>query len=326
MYLVTGGAGFIGSNLAARLVERGERVVIADSLGQDEKWLNIAKLLLEDIVPPQELLGWLEGRRGLKGVIHLGAISSTTETDLDRLVANNLRLSQEVWRLCARQRVPLLYASSAATYGDGSAGFEDDASPEALARLRPLNGYGWSKHLFDRWALREVAEGRERPPQWAGLKFFNVYGPNEYHKGGQRSVAHHVFGQVEESGSATLFASHHPDYADGEQLRDFVYVGDCVSVMEWLLEEGQVSGLFNIGSGEAQSFNRLARAVFAAMNRKPIISYRPTPEQLRPRYQYYTKAEMGRLRAAGYDKPFLSVEDGVQRYLHDYLLREDPYR
>ncbi|GAB5467835.1 MAG: ADP-glyceromanno-heptose 6-epimerase [Rhodospirillales bacterium] len=326
MYLVTGGAGFIGSNLTAALVERGERVVVADRLGQDDKWLNIAKLLLDDIVSPEALPDWLAQAPDLKGVIHLGAISATTERDMDLLVRNNLQLSQAVWRCCAERRLPLIYASSAATYGDGEAGFDDDSSPQALARLRPLNGYGWSKHLFDRWALREVAEGRPRPPQWVGLKFFNVYGPNEYHKGGMRSVAHRVFHQAQAGGPATLFASHRPDYADGEQLRDFVYVEDCVSVMLWLLETGRASGLFNLGTGEAQSFNRLARAVFAALNQVAKIDYVPTPESLRPRYQYFTQAKMDRLRAAGYDRPFLSVEDGVARYVHDHLLNQDPYR
>ncbi len=326
MFLVTGGAGFIGSNITAALVERGEKVVVCDRLGNDDKWLNIAKLLLEEILPPEELPHWLAGRRDLQAVIHMGAISATTERDMDLLVANNLRFSQSIWRWCAEQRVPLVYASSAATYGDGDAGFDDDPSPEALARLRPLNGYGWSKHLFDRWALRAVAEGRARPPQWAGLKFFNVYGPNEYHKGGMRSVAHHLYGLLQEQDAARLFASHRPGIADGEQKRDFVYVGDCVEVMLWILERATVSGLFNLGTGEARSFNDLARAVFAALNRRPKIDYVPTPEAIRERYQYFTQAAMTRLRGAGYEKPFLSLEDGVQRYLHDYLMREDSYR
>ena len=326
MYLVTGGAGFIGSNLTAALAERGERVAVCDRLGQDEKWQNVAKHLLDDIVPPEELWHWLEGRRDLAGVVHLGAISATTERDMDLLVRENLRLSQAVWRWCAERRVPLLYASSAATYGDGSAGFDDDPAPEALARLRPLNGYGWSKHLFDRWALREVASGGPRPPQWAGLKFFNVYGPNEYHKGGMRSVANHLYGQLQTKDSVRLFASHRPDYADGEQKRDFVYVGDCVEAMLWLLERGRVNGLFNLGTGRAESFKAVAEAVFAATNRRPRIEYVPTPEEIRERYQYFTQANMRRLREAGYERPFLTVAEGVERYLHDYLTKADPYR
>lgn len=328
MYLVTGGAGFIGSNMAASLVERGERVVVCDTLGQDDKWLNIAKLALEDVIAPEDLGAWLSGRRGLKGLVHMGAISATTETDMDLLVSNNFQLTQAIWTWCAEMRVPLIYASSAATYGDGETGFDDDPSQEALARLRPLNGYGWSKHLFDRWALREIAEGRARPPQWAGLKFFNVYGPNEYHKGSMRSVAHAFFEQlqVEEKEAVRLFQSHRPGIADGEQMRDFVYVGDCVQAMTWLLESYTASGLFNIGTGRAESFNELANSVFAALNKKPKIEYVPTPEAIRDRYQYFTEAKMDRLRAAGYERPFLSVRDGVHRYLHDHLLQKDRYR
>jgi len=326
MFLVTGGAGFIGSNITAALVERGAHVAICDRLGEEDKWLNIAKLLLDDVIPPSALSVWLEGRRDLEGVVHLGAISATTERDVDRLVANNLRFSQEMWRFCAERRVPLIYASSAATYGDGSAGFDDDNAPEALARLRPLNGYGWSKHLFDRWAVREVLEGRPRPPQWVGLKFFNVYGPNEYHKGSMRSVANHLYGQLQDSDGVRIFASHRPDIADGEQMRDFVYVGDCVEAMLWLLDNGRTNGIFNLGTGRAESFNAVAGAVFAALNRKPKIDYFPTPEAIRSRYQYFTQANMERLREAGFDRPFLPVADGVQRYLHDYLMQADPYR
>ncbi len=326
MYLVTGGAGFIGSNMTAALVERGQEVVVCDWLGKEDKWLNIAKLALADVVAPEDLHSWLAGRVGLEGVIHMGAISATTEVDMERLVSNNLRLTQSIWRWCAAQRVPLIYASSAATYGDGDAGFDDDPGEEALAQLKPLNGYGWSKHLFDRWAMRELAEVRPRPPQWAGLKFFNVYGPNEYHKGGMRSVANHFFGQLQEQDYVRLFQSHRPGIADGEQKRDFIYVGDCVDVMLWLLERSSVSGLFNLGTGRAETFKEVAQSVFAALNRVSKIEYVPTPEAIRERYQYFTEAKMDRLRAAGYERPLLSVRDGVHRYLHDHLLQEDRYR
>ncbi|MGF1592453.1 MAG: ADP-glyceromanno-heptose 6-epimerase [Kiloniellaceae bacterium] len=327
MLLVTGGAGFIGSNLVAALAGRGEEVVVCDRLGQGDKWRNLAHHEIEDVVPPEELpqfLRWAEGR--LTAVFHLGAISATTETDGDALIANNFRLSKVFWDHCAREEIPLIYASSAATYGDGSAGFDDGSSAPHLARLRPLNGYGWSKHLFDRWVARRLAKNGAAPPQWAGLKFFNVYGPNEYHKGGQASVAWHLFEQIGRGEPATLFQSHHPDYADGGQLRDFIWIGDCVEVMLWLLDNSEVSGLFNVGTGKARSFADLARAVFAAMQQPANIRYVPTPEAIRDKYQYFTEATTARLRAAGYDRSFTELEDGVARYVRDYLSRPDPYR
>jgi ADP-L-glycero-D-manno-heptose 6-epimerase len=327
MLLVTGGAGFLGSHLVAALAGRGEAGVVSDRLGAGDKWRNLAHHEVEDVIPPEELpqfLRWAEGR--LSAVFHLGAISATTETDGDALLANNFRLSKVFWDHCAREEIPLIYASSAATYGDGAAGFDDDADPAALARLKPLNGYGWSKHLFDRWVQRQLAKDRPCPPQWAGLKFFNVYGPNEYHKGGQASVAWHLFGQLSRGEPAKLFQSHHPDYADGGQLRDFIWVGDCVEVMLWLLATPGTSGLFNVGTGKARSFADLARAVFAAMERPENISYVPTPESIRDKYQYFTEAKMARLRAAGYDRPFTELEEGVARYVRDYLSQSDPYR
>lgn len=327
MILITGGAGFIGSNLVASLSERGEGMIVCDWLGHDDKWRNIAKAEIEDVVPPEEIRDYLEGlEHPLTAVIHLGAISATTETDGDALMANNFRLSKYYWNLCSARRIPLIYASSAATYGDGSLGFRDDASIDALARLQPLNGYGWSKHLFDRWVARQLASEGPRPPQWAGLKFFNVYGPNEYHKGGQASVASHLFRQLRAGEPATLFQSHHPDYPDGGQLRDFVWVGDCVDVMLWLLDNPEVNGLFNLGTGAARSFADLARAVFAALEQPENIRYVPTPEAIRDKYQYFTEAEMARLRGAGYDKAFTSLEAGVESYVRDFLATSDAYR
>jgi ADP-L-glycero-D-manno-heptose 6-epimerase len=215
--------------------------------------------------------------------------------------------------------VPLIYASSAATYGDGAAGFDDDGSPAALARLRPLNAYGWSKHLTDRRIARIVAEGGPRPPQWAGLKFFNVYGPGEDHKGAQRSVVPQVWRQVRSGGPARLFRSYRPGVPDGEQRRDFVWIGDAVAVMLWLLDRPEVSGLFNVGSGWARSFNDLAQAVFAALGREPRIEYVDMPARLRDRYQYFTEAPIDRLRRAGYDAPMTTLEEGVRRYVRDHL-------
>jgi len=327
MLLVTGGAGFIGSNLVAALSQRGDDVVVCDRLGTGDKWRNLAQHEIEDVIPPEELpqfLRWAEGR--LSAVVHLGAISATTESDADALLASNFRLSKVFWDHCAREEIPLVYASSAATYGDGAEGFDDDPDRDRLARLRPLNGYGWSKHLFDRWVLRRVARGEAAPPQWVGLKFFNVYGPNEYHKGAQASVAWHLFSQLDRGEPAKLFRSHHPDYADGGQLRDFIWVGDCVDVMLWLLDNPAVSGLFNVGTGKARSFADLARAVCAAMERPENISYVPTPEAIRDRYQYFTEAKIARLRAAGYDRPFTELEDGVTRYVRDFLTQANPYR
>jgi len=327
MILVTGGAGFIGSNLVAALVERSERVVVCDRLGSGEKWRNLAKHELEDFIAPEQLTDFLEVRGAvLDAVVHLGATSETTAMDGGLLVANNFKLPQALWDWCSAERKPFLYASSAATYGDGAAGFDDDMSVAYLARLRPLNAYGWSKLLFDRWVARRLVGEAPRPPQWAGLKFFNVYGPNEYHKGPQASVARHLFTQIAEGGTARLFQSHRPDVPDGGQQRDFVWVGDCVDVLLWLLENPEVTGLFNLGTGRARSFAELARALFTAMEKPESIEYVPTPEAIRDRYQYFTEAKMGRLTAAGYQRPFTSLEAGVAYYLHDYLESDDPYR
>ena len=327
MILVTGGAGFIGSNLVAGLEARevGD-IVLCDRFGADDKWRNLAKREIADLVPPEDLFAFLEAhRRDISLIFHMGAISSTTETDVDLIMRNNFRLSLALWDWCAAHDARLIYASSAATYGDGAAGFDDDSSVEALARLRPLNPYGWSKHLFDRRVARVTAGGGRRPPQWAGLKFFNVYGPNEYHKGAMKSVVAQIHPVVASGAPARLFKSHHPDYEDGGQLRDFVWVGDCVEVMLWLADNPEVSGLFNLGTGQARSFADLARAVFAALDRPAEIDYRDTPAELRDKYQYFTQAEMGRLRAAGYTRPFTALEDGVGRYVRDHLSADDPY-
>jgi ADP-L-glycero-D-manno-heptose 6-epimerase len=328
MIVITGGAGFIGSNLAAALEERGERdLVICDRLGHDAKWRNIAKREIAGLLPPETLLAFLdEHAREIGTVFHLGAISSTTETDADLIAATNFTLSQRLWKWCAATETRLVYASSAATYGDGSAGFDDDATAPALARLRPLNAYGWSKHVFDRRVVRIVETGAARPAQWAGLKFFNVFGPNEYHKGAMKSVVAQVYPRAIAGESARLFRSHRPGVADGGQKRDFVYVRDCVDMMLWLYDHPGVSGLFNIGSGRARSFADLAAAVFRALGREPRIDFIDTPLEIRDKYQYFTEARMDRLRAAGYDRPTTSLEDGVRDYVVSYLAAADPYR
>ena len=327
MIVVTGGAGFIGSNLVAGLEERGERdVVVCDGMGWGNQWKNLAKRDLADVVLPEDLGAFLQKREsGVRALFHMGAITSTTESDADLVLRTNVQLSSDLWSWCARHQVPFIYASSAATYGDGAQGFDDDGSPGGLARLRPLNLYGWSKHLFDRMVARRVAEGRAAPPQWAGLKFFNVYGPNEYHKGAMQSFVAKAFGEASTGQPVTLFRSHHPDYPDGGQMRDFVWVRDCVSVMLWLLDHREVSGLYNLGTGTARTFLDVVRSLGAALGRETALRWVDTPDEIRDRYQYFTKAETARLRAAGYREPFLSLEEGVDAYVRRYLATRDPY-
>lgn len=326
MIIVTGGTGFIGSNLVAGLEAAGHKdIVICDTLGMEDKWRNIAKRELRDMVHPDRLFDYIEThRKAIKAIFHLGAISATTERDVDLIVETNVVLSRRLWKWCGKHQKRFIYASSAATYGDGKQGFEDKQDIDGLAALRPLNAYGWSKHVFDRRVSRVLTDKAEdTPPQWAGLKFFNVYGPNEYHKDDQMSVICKLYPQVMAGASAKLFKSHNPDYEDGGQLRDFVYVKDCVSVMLWLLENKNVSGLFNVGTGEARSFKDLAEATFKAAGKEPKINYIDMPESLRDKYQYFTQADMSKLRAAGYDKDFTSLEDGIQDYVTNYMAQED---
>jgi ADP-L-glycero-D-manno-heptose 6-epimerase len=327
MIVVTGGAGFIGSNLLAALERRGgEELVVCDRLGSGDKWRNIAKREIADIVDPERLFDFLGAHaREITAIFHMGAVSSTTETDVDLIVHENFRLTSALWTWCARHEKRLIYASSAATYGDGAAGFDDDASPQALAKLQPLNPYGWSKHLFDRRTARLLTTAAEKPLQHVGLKFFNVYGPNEYHKGGQRSVVHHLYPRVVAGEPARLFKSHNPKYPDGGQMRDFIWVGDCVSAMLWLLDHPKVNGLFNIGTGKARSFADLAKALYTSFGKPMRVDYIDTPVEIRDKYQYFTEAKMERLRAAGYAEPMTSLEDGVRRYVQDYLSKPDPY-
>ncbi len=327
MIVVTGGAGFIGSNLLAALERRGGAdLVVVDRLGSDDKWRNIAKRELADIIAPEQLAGFLDAHeREIETIFHMGAISTTTETDADLIVRENFRFSLMLWNWAAQNERRFIYASSAATYGDGAAGFDDDATPAGLAKLKPLNPYGWSKHLFDRRVARLLSHGAVRPLQHVGLKFFNVYGPNEYHKGGQRSVVHQLYPRARANQPAKLFKSHNPKYKDGGQLRDFIWVGDCVSVMLWLLDHPNVNGLFNLGTGKARSFADLAKAVYAAADSKATIQYVPTPPELRDKYQYFTEAKMERLRAAGYSLPMTSLEEGIGRYVKEHLATNDPY-
>ena len=289
--------------------------------------INIAKRRLYDLIHPQMAGDFLERFRGkIRGVLHLGGISTTTETDVNSLVRSNIRLSIDLWNYCANENIPLVYASSGATYGDGSQGFLDRFDEDYLSRLRPLNAYGWSKHVFDRWVLRRIETGAPSPPRWAGLKFFNVYGPNEYHKDGQRSVAVQMHAQIRECGRVRLFRSENPDYPDGGQMRDFVWIGDCVRVALWALKHPAAkSGLYNVGSGTARSFLDQAKIMFASMNRSPNIDFIDIPDNLRGKYQYYTCASMDKLRAAGFAEPLTSLEEGVRFYVRNYLESNDRY-
>ncbi|MCW5774176.1 MAG: ADP-glyceromanno-heptose 6-epimerase [Rhodospirillaceae bacterium] len=330
MIVVTGGAGFIGSNLIAGLEARGAGdIVVCDWLGTDDKWRNLAKRELRAIVPPEELLDFLDGpaaRDGVEAIFHLGAISATTETDADLIARTNIALPQALWQRAAERGWRFIYASSAATYGNGEAGFDDDNALPALARLRPMNPYGWSKHAFDRFAARAAAGNAARPRQWVGLKFFNVYGPNEYHKGSMRSVVHQIHPRIAAGETAKLFKSYRKDYPDGGQMRDFIWVGDCVDVMLWLYDHPAVNGIYNCGTGQARSFADLALAVFAAAGKPSKIAYIDMPAEIRDRYQYFTEAKMERLAAVGYNKPFTALEEGVGRYVQDFLAADDPYR
>lgn len=345
MIVVTGGAGFIGSNLIAALNARGEtEIIVADRLRDGPKWRNIAKREIAAFVPPEALFDLLNDHRTrVRAVFHLGASSSTTVTDADRIADDNLRYTLALWNWCAQANTRLIYASSAATYGDGAAGFGDEETAEAMARLTPLNPYAWSKLAMDKRAARIAArpEGHgswsraarfgdvpvesQKPRQWVGFRFFNVYGPNEHHKGGQRSVALQLWAQIEATGRATLFRSARPDIADADIRRDFVWVGDCVAAMLWAYDNARINGLFNSGSGKARSFEDLARAVFTAMGRDPAIDYVEMPENLRGAYQYFTQADMKKIRAAGFkDKP-TTLEDGIAKYVRDHLKAADPH-
>lgn len=329
MIVVTGGAGFIGSNIVARLCEGGAYdVVVCDHIETAElaKWKNIAKHPVADFWAPEELLEQLERHAEcIEAVIHMGAISSTTEQDGDLIMRSNFTLSRDIWDWCSLRNVRMIYASSAATYGDGSQGFNDADDLESLNSLRPLNAYGYSKYLFDQYAVRQCGRN-QAPRQWAGLKFFNVYGPNEGHKGAMKSVVAQIWPMVQAGETVNLFKSHHPDYADGGQLRDFVFVDDVADIIVWLLANVHVIGVFNAGSGVARSFEDLAKATFAAAGKAPSIAYVDMPEILRERYQYFTEAKMDRLRALGFDAPLTSLEEGVRRYVQNYLATQDPYR
>ena len=313
VYVVTGGAGFIGSCLVRMLNDRGiEDIIVVDDINETDKWKHLVNKKYIRYYHKDEFLYEIEGIEGIEAIIHMGACSSTTEKDFDYLYWNNYLYTQSLWTYCTEKNIPFIYASSAATYGDGAEGFDDKCDIKALA---PLNGYGYSKQLFDLWAEKQ----EQCPKQHVGLKFFNVYGPNEDCKGDMASVIFKSFNQINESGKVKLFRSHRPDYKDGGQLRDFVYVKDLCKVISFFLDHPDRSGLFNLGTGKARSFEDLARATFSAMGIEPCIEYVDMPLTIRDKYQYFTEAKMDKLREIGYSEPFYSLEDGAKDYVQNYL-------
>jgi ADP-L-glycero-D-manno-heptose 6-epimerase len=323
MILITGGAGFIGSNLHRTLLERDLETVVVDWLGSEGKWRNLAAHPPSRMLPPDELDGFLASHPPVEMIFHLGAISETTALDGDLTWATNVETSLRLWRWSAHHGVRMVYASSAATYGDGTAGFDDDIG--ALDKLKPLNLYGWTKHAFDRAVARMVRDGGPCPPQWVGLKFFNVYGPNEYHKGSMISVVKVKYDEVAAGHAPRLFRSDRPDIADGEQRRDFIWVGDIVDVLTFMLDNPGVSGLFNLGTGTARTYADLAHAVCTAAGAEPRIDFIDMPQKLRGQYQSFTEAPMRRLRAAGYNQPFTRLEEGIAKYVKGFLATDQRY-
>ncbi|MEA3471217.1 MAG: ADP-glyceromanno-heptose 6-epimerase [Thermodesulfobacteriota bacterium] len=316
MIIVTGGAGFIGSALVWKLNNEGiDDIVVVDELGTSEKWKNLVNLHYNDYIHKDDFLDMVfedDVPFPVSGIIHMGACSSTTERDADYLMENNYRYSVNLADWAVKKDVRFIYASSAATYGDGSLGFSDNS--ESAEKLRPINMYGYSKQLFDLWVMRNKLEAK-----MAGIKFFNVFGPNEYHKGDMRSVIHKSFGQIGETGRVRLFKSHRSEYEDGEQKRDFVYVKDCVNVLWWLIQNRQINGIFNLGTGTARTWNDLVKAVFSAIGRDPEIEYVDMPESIRDQYQYFTEARMDKLSLAGCPLSFHSLEDAISDYVKNYL-------
>ena len=326
MIVITGGAGMIGSIIAWHLNTHLNRddLVIVDHITHENQWQNLVNRQYIEYLDRDQLFDFLEENDEIDAVIHMGAISATTETDFNKLVEANIHYSQDLWSWCAENDVPFFYASSAATYGDGSAGY-DDAS---IDNLRPLNAYGYSKHFFDQWVLKQTRENA--PPAWAGFKFFNVYGPNEYHKERMASVAYHTFNQFNQTGKMQLFKGTKAGIKDGEQLRDFVYVKDAAAIVAHFLTQAYSkkptpNGIYNIGTGQARSFKDLATAVMTSLGKTPNIEYIDMPQDLQGKYQYFTEAPMAKIRAAGYIAPMTSLEDGVRDYVQNYLMKNDPY-
>lgn len=315
-YVITGAAGFIASYLVGFLNRQGiDQLILVDDFSRPDKAANLADKKYLQKIERSIFFDWLKTNTiAIDGVFHLGARTDTTEMNYAIHEALNVVYSQQIWNWCAEKNIPLVYASSAATYGNGELGYIDDH--KIVDQLKPLNPYGVSKNNFDAWALQQTAT----PPFYAGVKFFNVYGPNEYHKGRMASVIMHAFNQIESKGSMTLFKSHHPDFKDGEQIRDFIYVKDIVSICVWLMEHQPTSGLYNAGTGEGRTFVDLAKSLFSAINKPADIQFIDTPIDIRDKYQYFTQADTKKLRAAGYPIPFTSLEDGIKEYVTEFLL------
>lgn len=324
MILVTGAAGFIGSVLARELnkLDRND-LILVDRLGSDEKWKNLRNVKFDEFIHADDLLqsGMEELLDMVDFIFHIGACSSTTERDVDFLMDNNVNYSKSLWALATEKKIPFIYASSAATYGDGNLGYSDEHAK--VDELKPLNAYGWSKQVFDQWVLKRS----QTPPKWFGLKYFNVFGPNEYHKDDMRSLVHKGFGQINDTGKVKLFKSHKEGFKDGEQLRDFIYVKDvCRAMIEMCLDEGRAeNGIYNLGTGTARSFKDLAIATFKAMGKDENIEYFDMPESIRGQYQYYTQAEMEKFKKNFPNFKFSSLEEGVTDYVQNYLMKEDPF-
>lgn len=322
--LLTGAAGFIGSYLLGYLNKKGfANIVIADDFTEEDKWFNFDAKEFSAKVEREELFSWLqETETKIDFVFHLGARTDTTEFDYAVHEKLNVEYSKNIWNYCVEKNIPLVYASSAATYGNGELGYKD--SHDIVEQLQPLNPYGVSKNEFDKWALKQSIQ----PPFWVGLKFFNVYGPNEYHKGRMASMVFHGYNQIQKVGKVQLFKSHHPDFKDGEQLRDFIYVEDVAAVCRWLMENASgtvTSGLYNLGTGKARAFKDLITAIFHSLNKQPDIEFIDTPEDIRDKYQYFTEADMTKLRNAGYNSSFHTLEEGVADYVTNYLKKKKFY-